>query len=236
MSGEILEENSQQIIPHVNVIICTPGHSVMTGYIKSLLATIQEFNKLGITWAFSQEYSSHVGDAREMTLNGDNHNIISEVRPFKGQITYDKLLWIDSDIMWEPEQALKLYESDKDIVSGAYLLATGEVTAYPKSLKGGYTYEDVLKMEEPIEVSAIGFGFVCVKQGVFESLKRPWFQSVLVAWDDEETGESFPFAMMGEDMSWCENVKRAGFTIWLDPSIKVIHHKVMKLTWEGPRP
>ena len=171
-----------------------------------------------------------------MTLNGDNHNDIQEVRPFKGEITYDKLMWIDSDIAWNPEDVLKLYESDKDIISGAYLLATGEVTAYPEKLKKGYTYEDVLEMKDIAEVASIGFGFVCVKQGVFESLKRPWFQSAMVSWDDEQTGESFPFAMMGEDMSWCEHVKNNGYKIWFDPTVRVTHHKMMKLTWEGIKP
>jgi GT2 family glycosyltransferase len=53
---------------------------------------------------------------------------------------------------------------------------------------------------------------------------------------DAETKEEFTFPIMGEDISWCERVHQAGFDVWLDPSIRLTHHKMMKLTWEGIRP
>lgn len=209
---------------------------MMAIYVRSLLATTQMLNEKQITWAFSTEYSSMVSDAREMTLNGDSRNEIKNTKPFKGNVTYDKILWIDSDIAWSPEDVLKLYESDKDIVSGAYLLASGEVTAYKKLLGPGYTFEEVLKMKDLEKVDGTGFGFLCVKQGVFESLSRPWFQSSWITMEDEETKEEFSFPIMGEDLSWCKRAREAGFEIWLDPTVKVIHHKTVKLTWEGMKP
>lgn len=218
--------------PHVNLIIATPGHSVMSTYVRSLLATTQMLSSKGITWAWSSEYSSHVADAREMTLNGDNQNDPAEQRPFKGNVTYDKILWIDSDIAFTPEDVLKLYESDYDVVSGAYLLANGEAVVYKELFGPGYTYDEVLKMEEPVEVFGAGFGFIMVKQGIFEKLTRPWFQSTMatsVAGD----GTEFTFPIMGEDLSWCKRVGDLGFKIWFDPTVRLTHHKTMKLTWEG---
>lgn len=219
------------MIPHINVIIATPGHSVMSSYVKSLLALLERLGQEGLTWAWSSEYSSHVGDAREMTLNGDNQNDVNEQRPFKGQVTYDKILWIDSDIAFTPDDAMKLIKSDKDIISGAYLLATGEVVAYPELLKGALIYDAVKEMKEPMKVEGIGFGFVAVKSGIFEQLSRPWFQSTIVTTED-----GFSFAMMGEDLSWCKRVTDLGYEIWFDPTARVTHHKMMKLTWEGIRP
>ena len=221
---------------HVNLIIATPGHSMMTSYVKSLLATAEALNREGITWLFTSEYSSHVGDAREVTLNGSMQNSIVETRPLQGEFTYDKIMWIDSDIAWNPEDVIKLYKSDKDIISGAYLLANGEVTAYKKMLGPGYTHQDILEMTEPSEIDGAGFGFICVKQGVFESLTRPWFQQAWITKTDEETGKEFTFPLMGEDISWCHRVKQNGSQLWLDPTVRVQHHKMMKLTWEGPRP
>jgi hypothetical protein len=221
---------------HVNLIIATPGHSLMTSYVKSLLATAEALAAEGITWLFTSEYSSHVADAREVTLSGSMENSIVESRPLQGQFTYDKIMWIDSDIAWNPEDVIKLYKSDKDIISGCYLLASGEVTAYKKMLGAGYTHQDVVAMEELTEIDGAGFGFICVKQGVFESLSRPWFQQAMITKKDEETGEEFTFPLMGEDISWCHRVKQNGYQIWLDPTVRVQHHKMMKLTWEGPRP
>jgi hypothetical protein len=216
---------------HVNVVIATPGHSMMTVYVKSLLALTDRLNREGMTWAWSSEFSSHVADAREMTLNGDNQNDIKEQRPFKGNLTYDKILWIDSDIAFNPDDAIKLIKSDKEIISGAYLLASGEVTAYKKMLGAGYTYDEVKAMDEPIQIEGCGFGFLAVKSGIFESLTRPWFQAAMATTDD-----GFTFPIMGEDMSWCQRVRSEGYEIWFDPTVRVTHHKMMKLTWEGIRP
>jgi hypothetical protein len=215
----------------VNVVIATPGHSMIGGYVTSLLALTYTLEQKNLTWAFSNHYASHVGDAREMTLNGDNQNSIEEQRPFKGQLEYDTILWIDSDIIFNPEDAIKLIESDKQITTGAYLLGSGEVTVYPKLLKPGYTYDQVKEMKDPVRVEGCGFGFLAIKQGVFESLSRPWFQSAYITTDE---GNTFP--MMGEDLSWCKRVKDAGFEIWFDPTVKVTHNKMMKLTWEGIQP
>jgi hypothetical protein len=203
----------------------------MTAYLKSFLAAIEELNRRGISWAFSQEHSSHVGDAREMTLNGDGQNDPSELRPFKGQITYDKILWIDSDIMFTPEDVIKAYESEFDVVSGAYTLANGEVVAYKELFGRGYTMEEVKAMNKPVKIFGAGMGFFCVKSGIFEKLSRPWFQSVpaTAIFNNQE----FTFPIMGEDLSLCKRINDAGFEIWLDPSIKLIHHKTFKLTWEG---
>jgi hypothetical protein len=219
------------MIQHVNVVIATPGHSMMSSYVKSLLELTNKFNEEKITWAWSSEYSSHVADAREMTLNGSNHNEVNEQRPFKGAITYDKILWIDSDITFKAEDALALIKSDKDIITGAYLLGSGEVTVYKEILKQGYTFNEVKSMTEPVKVAGCGFGFLAVKSGVFESMTRPWFQSVMVTTDD-----GFSFPMMGEDLSWCKRATDLGYDIWFDPNIKVTHNKMMKLTWDGPRP
>jgi hypothetical protein len=223
-------------LSNVDVIICTPGSSLMIPYVKSFLATIEELTKRGITWGFSSEYSSHVADAREITASGTLKNDINNSKPFEGKVNYKKLFWIDSDIAWSVDDFMKLYESEEDIVSGAYLLANGEVTAYPQKLGKALTYTQVLEMKEPIKVHGVGFGFLAVKTGVFESLTRPWFQSVPVTMTDANTSEKYTFPIMGEDISWCERVHNAGFDIWFDPQVRVTHHKMMKLTWEGIRP
>lgn len=219
---------------HVNLLICTPGHSLMAPYVKSLLATIDAFSRKGISVIWSCEYASHVADAREITLSGSHENKIDESRPLHGAFTYDKILWIDSDIAWNPEDAIKLYESDKDIISGAYLLASGEVVVYPKILKSGLNFEEVKTMKEPIQVEGAGFGFICFKSGIFEKMSRPWFQQVMITHEDKETGESFTFPLMGEDLSLCKRARELGFELWFDPTVRVIHHKTMKLTWDGP--
>jgi GT2 family glycosyltransferase len=208
----------------------------MNSYVKSLLATIELCSRNNISVVWSCEYASHVADAREKTLSGTNQNRVDESRPFHGEVTYDKILWIDSDIAWNPEDVLKLYYSDKDIISGAYLLASGEVVVYPKLLRSGMNHQEVKELTEPIQVEGAGFGFICFKQGIFEKMSRPWFQQVMITHIDKETKEKFTFPLMGEDLSLCKRARELGYELWFDPSVKVIHHKMMKLTWDGPMP
>lgn len=219
---------------HVNLVIATPGHSMMSGYVKCLLATMDLLSRNNLSVAWTSEYSSHVADAREVTLAGTHQNSLVERRPFEGNLTYDKILWIDSDITWEPEDVLKLYNSDKDIVTGAYLISTGDVMAYKEKLGKPYSYEEVKEMTEPVEIYSAGFGFICFKSGIFESMPRPWFQSFPT--ETEIDGKPYVFNMIGEDISLCHRAKSLGFKIWLDPTVRVIHHKTVKLTWEGVKP
>jgi hypothetical protein len=219
---------------HINLIIATPGHSVGNYYLKSLFKTVEILGEKKITWAWVNDTSSNVADAREATISGTRINNLEQTEPLNGEITYDKIIWIDSDISWEPEDVIKLYESDKDIVTGAYLLATGEVTVYPKMLDRAMFYEEFLEKKEPFKVDGAGFGFVCIKNGIFEKMSRPWFQSAGIT--HTQNGKTFNFNILGEDLSWFSRARELGFEVWVDPDVKVIHNKTMRLTWEGPRP
>lgn len=220
--------------PHVNLIIATPGHSLLNSYVKSLLNAVHVLASKGISYAYTNNYASHVGDAREVTLSGTMLNQLDNSQPLSGEVTYDKILWIDSDIAFTPDDVLKLYESDKEIISGAYLFGDGSVAAYKTFGKNGYTHKDVIDMKETTEIEGCGFGFLMVKQGIFEQLSRPWFQQVMGS--VELDGKTIEFPIMGEDLSWCKRVRDLGYKIYLDPSVKVTHHKQVRLTWEGIQP
>lgn len=220
-----------EAIPHYDVVIATPGHSLVADYVKSLILTIEALDKRGITWIWSNKYASHVGDARDITIGGDDPQDAFDSRPFKGELTYNKIFWIDSDISWTPNQFMQLYDSDKDVVSGAYLLTNGQVVAYRAMMSEPYSYAELLGKDDVVKVTGVGFGFVAIKQGVFEKLKRPWFQSAQIAMQNPETKEAVPFVVMGEDMSFCLHAMQAGFDIWLDMGVKVNHQKTVTLDW-----
>ena len=222
----------QSKIPHFNVLIATPGSSMLPGYVRSLAKIIYFFDKEGISWNYLTEYSSLVADAREKTIGGTAYQDPNDSRPGQGTYTYDKILWIDSDIAFEPDDVFQLLSHDYDVVSGCYFLQNGEVTVYPKVLRGGMSKEEIMKLKKPFAVRGVGFGFLAVKQGIFEKIERPWFSQVGVDIIDEKTGEvERRFPLMGEDLSWCEKVHRMGIPIMVDPLVRVTHHKQMVLEW-----
>lgn len=210
---------------HVNLIIATPGYNLISPYVKSLMASFNALAQNNISWIYTNEYSSHVADAREMTIAGTPRNSWENNKPLMGQLTYDKIICIDSDISWQPQDLLKLYYSDKDIVSGAYLLPEGEAPIYPKALNSGLMYDQIMRMTETIEVEAVGFGFVAIKQGVFESLEKPWFGSASIMINGN------PKVIIGEDLSWCLKVAK-NYKIHFDPTVRVTHHKTVALNWQ----
>jgi hypothetical protein len=215
-SGETVESNK------VDVIIATPGHSMDAAYVRSLVETIHVLEQKGITWRFSNRYSPRVASAREATTMDSDYLDAFNRAPLRGEVEYGKIFWIDSDISWTPSDFLALYESDKNIVSGVYLSDRGvhmfaalDKNSDPKKL---------LNTFDPVEVGAVGFGFVCVKQGVFEDMPRPWFVEKFEKVVDEQTGKDM-FVPYGEDFSWCISARECGFSIYIDPTVNVSHHK-----------
>jgi len=212
---------------HFNVVIATPGNKLTSEYVKSLLGTIQALQANNISWHFQNEYASLVTNAREATITGSRQLEVFNKSPGKGQYTYDKIFCIDSDIVWHPDHFLKLYSSDKDVISGVYFEAQGADAMIHESKESHrpMTRAEITGYAEvgnPIKVWGVGLGFVCVKQGVFESLQRPWYRLGKVIQQIDDTIYELP---LGEDLDWCERVAEKGHDVYVDPTVLVGHMK-----------
>jgi hypothetical protein len=217
--------------PHFNVVIATPGNSFTPGYMRSILRTTATLTAEGLSWNFVNQGGSLVAMARESTVGGTNTNDPTMTKPWGGEFTYDKIIWIDSDIEWLPADFFRLYNSDKDIVSGCYLMEDRHIPIYNQP-RGGMMPEDMLLgMTEPFTVAGAGFGFIAVKSGVFEKMPRPWFGPVAIPNTDETRDIGPEFILIGEDLSWCTKAINCGFDIWVDPLVRVTHQKTYQLYW-----
>lgn len=215
------------MIPHVNILICTPGRNMEAEYVRSLIETIQYLNSNNISFLYLNQYSSQVSAAREATAMGSRLLSAFETKPVSGQVTYDKMIWIDSDISWSIENFIKLYESKYDITSGLYFNEEG-VPLFSFNEDDIYYDPSQLKHKTyPFEIFGAGFGFIAMKSGVFENIPRPWFEAVFQRIENDEGKEMF--IPWGEDYSWCKKAHEAGFKIYLDPSIKVNHYKKISI-------
>ena len=129
------------------------------------------------------------------------------VEKFKG----DWLLFIDSDMTFEPDALNKLIAHDLDIVGGLCFrrVPPYNPTIYQKingSLKWQWQHE--YPKDSLFEVDATGCAFMLIKKRVFEKLKKPYF---------EYNGN------VSEDLFFCHKAKEAGFKIWIDSSVKIGH-------------
>lgn len=219
MSGMLEKEK-----PHYNVIIATPGHSMKAEYVQSLIKTLEWLSSQGKTYFFLNKYSSFVPSARELTATNSFHHNWKTNEVGSGKFTYDVIVWIDSDIEWTVEDFSRIITSDKNIISGLYQTGPEGTVAVNFPDNSGRPTKvnkvEFLLHEEPIEVGGVGFGFVAMKCGVFESMERPWFLVRRIKWEDVDF-----YTNVGEDYSWCASAQKAGFRIFVDPKVKVRHHK-----------
>jgi hypothetical protein len=194
-------------------------------YVKALMKTCERLVDEEISFTFLSEYSSFVPHAREATAIG-GRNLRYDLRAIgAGKFTYDAIFWIDSDIVWTPEDFLKLYSANLDIVSGLYLL--DDEKSVPVQIVDGFLRLEKANVKfrtDVFQAGAVGFGFVCIKSGVFESMPRPWFKLARLNRGDER-----PELMVGEDFSWCYSAIENGFKIWVDSTVCVTHRKIRDL-------
>jgi glycosyltransferase involved in cell wall biosynthesis len=170
-----------------------------------------------------------------MCLGGDTIAGIDQ-KPFQGQVDYDYIMWIDSDIVFTPDQFFKLIDADKDIVSGLYKMqnnihyATVEEWNHDFFVKNGsyefLTADMINKKKGLFPVAYTGFGWMLMKKGVFESLEYPWFQPT---WKEYEYKGKHIKEFTMEDVAFCDLIQQKGYQIFIDPKIVVGHEKMMVL-------
>ena len=224
-------------MPHFDVLIATPGTAIEAQYVRSLVLTLTECDKRGISYKWLNNYSSLVHHARELTASGaEGRNLDpTQISPGGKDITYKKIFWIDSDISWTPEQFFRIYDSEHDVASGAYLLEDGmTTTVHAWGTPGGMPAFQLVNIREPLKVQSIGFGFVAMKSGVFERIQRPWFNLEYVKVGEDTDGKEVVDSV-GEDISWCVKAYRAGIDLHYVPDVLVTHMKKQPITWDHIR-
>lgn len=216
----------------MRIIFCLPGKSFSSNWFNSWNKTIAELSNNNISYAYCMDYDPVVYYARNKILGGNNVNGKQQL-PWQGQIDYDYQIWIDSDIVWQPSDILKLLTKGKNIISGLYHMSDG--INYPvvehldfAHLKdyGTFRFLDDSQLRQkntlPFKVSYTGFGFIAIKKGVMESLGYPWFQP---RWVTSEKFHDF----CAEDVGFCWSAQEKGWEIYIDPTCIVKHEKTVLL-------
>ena len=212
---------------HYNVVIAIPGANFHQETIVSLMRTVEKLQEEGITYHFVNGYSSIVSQARELTALDSLHLTYETNLPFEGKYTYDKIFWIDSDMLWTPQYFLDLYHSDKDAIAGVFVNSRMEPMYFFDNEKDEQRKLEFLKKTKPFKVSHFGLAFVCMKQGIMEVLERPWFEFGAIM-RTKESGEEYR-ELVGEDLMFCMKMNDAGFELYVDPNVRIGHMKIRAL-------
>jgi hypothetical protein len=224
----------------MKVIFCLPGNYYSGTFVSCWTSLLEQCRQRGIEIILQQSYSSLVHYARNNCLEG---NVLLGVdqKPFQGVKDYDYIMWIDSDIVFTPNDFFSLLSLNKDVSSGLYRMKDGTCFATKeKTIPDNYSIQNIGYIEETdqkfsfltdetlagrkdiFKVDYTGMGWMLIKKGVVESLRYPWFYSTV---KNYQIGTRFIADFISEDVQFCENVRRVGYDIWINPNIIVGHEK-----------
>lgn len=132
------------------------------------------------------------------------------------EYNYTHLLFVDTDMVWEAGSAKKLLDAKKPIIGANYnerrlpLRSTVKVANKKDEI---IAYDTSKFPDKPVRVHSIATGFMLIDLSIMKDVPKPWF------FFDTKEGEF----NMGEDIWFCEQVKKAGYDIWCEPTIKIGH-------------
>ena len=150
------------------------------------------------------------------------------------------LLFIDSDINFEPDDIFRLMAWGADPKKGI-------VAGVPRTRSENKVYIADLDYDENGELTMNGMGLVRGKRvaTAFMLIRREVFEQMMAAhpewvYKDQRSDRMIPCLFdfklteegyMGEDFLFCDRARELGFEVWIDPTIKLGHMGVQE--YEG---
>lgn len=135
----------------------------------------------------------------------------------------ERLVFLDSDVTFEPGSILKIAKHPVDFVGGAYRFKMNDET-YPV----GWIFGDLQADEHGLlEVMTLPGGFLSLSRKVFETLQAKYPERAY-----EHFGKKahcyfqMPFSnghLCGEDSFFCLEWRDAGGKVFLDPELTLTH-------------
>lgn len=138
-----------------------------------------------------------------------------------------ELLFIDSDVIAQPEDILRLMaqSGDKDITAGSY----------PRRAKDRKFFMDLYFDENNelefdgsmMRIQRVGTGFMLIRRNVIEHLAKK-ADKYLGQDGVGQVASVFEFSMLdgkfvGEDYTFCDKARAEGYKVWLDVEISLPH-------------
>lgn len=187
--------------------------------------------------------------AQEVGLKCDwmfrwNESLIQRARNgmaayFLDDTDFERLMFIDADIEFAPDDVAKLWNMDEDVAVGIYAMKKRGQDWYA-CWRNGELVKDLDQFgNEPVEVDYAGTGFMMIHRRVLERFREAWPER---AHDEggrpggnrpDERGKSFAWfdprvdreneLYLSEDYAFCHDWRSLGGKIMCDPTVRLKH-------------
>jgi GT2 family glycosyltransferase len=198
-----------------SVMILTPAYGgiVTAGFHRSLLTSTIELLADGI--ALESEILEN-----QSLLPLARNTLLNEAYKRKP----DDIIWIDTDMVWEPDTLRKLLKHDVDVVGSACRKKIPDNVQFNFQLFKDKSFEPDEK--GLIEVRRLGTGFLRMSRKAYTHLwendKKYEVQGVMGS-NVFEIGIWQGRELLSEDFIVCEKLIQHGFKIFMDPELTVGH-------------
>ena len=196
------------------IAVCTP--------MQDMLHPLMVRSLLGLDYVVPRTDVAYL-DVRGHAIEDARNDVVGKVLfdPDLARVTH--FLWIDDDMVFQPDALRRLLAHDLPIVGG---LCHGRraphyapILCY-RNPRGalGYTY----RHEYPqgiIEVDATGAAFILVKREVYEAVEAKFKTEGEGPYSNHGAG----VLGCGEDISFCERAKACGYKVMVDTTIEIGH-------------
>lgn len=201
----------------MKLLIAIPSYETMrVEFVTSLMRLVDRLHKDGVNHEVKIIAGSLVHIARDRLARHAVNNDFTHV------------LWIDSDMVFEPTIFEDLAFPDKDMICGLFISRHNPYlnVIFKRATAGEIErFKDGEIPSDTFRVAGCGFGCVLMKTCVL--------RDVMVS----NRGAVFlPTPALGEDLAFCERAIGAGHDIWCEPTARVGHIGSVAI-WpeDGPR-
>ena len=213
--------------PVTSIAIGVPVYGLVTlGFHTSMLATALMMRDRGVPM-----HTIHAsGDS---LVQRARNNIVAEFMATDAS----HLMFIDTDIQWDPDDVLRLVGHGKDMICGAYPKKQHPpvFAIQPRLDADGRSQRDPITGAVRIRCAATGF--LLIRRAVIERMMAAYPELRYRAFASDgitEAARKFtyslfdtitePDAFYSEDYGFCVRWERIGGEVWVDPGIQLKHH------------
>jgi len=218
-----IDQRQIEFLRSMRLHFCVPCYGGMLNecFFISMLKFMAAANRLGLQFTVDTMVN-------ESLIPRGRNSLVAKFLAFEPKSTH--LMFIDSDIGFEPEEIIKLMLSNKDVAGGLYpkkaLPIQYVVNKVPNSVKEGNL----------VEVANLGTGFMMINREVIETIIRAkpelHYQDAIGL---DEKYSPYKYALfdtlidpvtkeyLSEDYYFCKLWREMGGKIWADLTIKLDH-------------